>query len=139
MLVDNQAGAATALGKNTVFVQLVVRWCATDDNPGIQSESVRLLAWLVKNSRSPDVMEIVVARGGLPHLAAMVASEHAVMQNEALIALTLIFTHLDASRLKEAPDASRLVDQLVAALKPEDSEVSEDSAATGRCLAQAKD
>ena len=41
MLVDNQPGAALALGKNSVFVQLIVKWCAVQDNPGIRSEAVR--------------------------------------------------------------------------------------------------
>ena len=35
-------------------------------------------------------MKVIVNVGGIPHLVAMATSEHAVMQNEALIALTII-------------------------------------------------
>jgi len=118
MLVDNQPGAALALGKNSVFVQLIVDWCEVKDNPGIRSEAVRLIAWLVKNSRSKEVMEIVVAKGGFPHLANMVQSEHVVMQNEALISITLIFSNLPEDQLVDLTEI--LVEKLKGALnKPE--------------------
>ena len=44
----------------------------------------------MKHSRDLSVMKSVVERGGSPHLVNMVNAEHAVMQNEALVALTLI-------------------------------------------------
>ena len=44
----------------------------------------------MKHSRDSAVMKSVVDHGGIPHLVNMVNAEHAVMQNEALIALTLI-------------------------------------------------
>ena len=53
-------------------------------------EATRLLAWLIKHSRYSEVMKVIVNVGGIPHLVAMATSEHAVMQNEALIALTII-------------------------------------------------
>ena len=117
MLVDNQPGAALALGKNSVFVQLIVNWCAVEDNPGIRSEASRLIAWLIKNSRSKEVMEIVVGKGGFPHLAAMIGSEHVVMQNEALISITLMFTHLPQSQL--VPLCPVLVEKLKMAMAKE--------------------
>jgi len=104
MLVDNQPGAAMALGKNSVFVQLVVKW-SENENPGIAAEAVRLLAWLIKNSRSKEVMDIVVVRGGFPYLVGMIGSEYPVMQNEALIAITLVFTHLPESQLVDLTDS----------------------------------
>ena len=120
MLVDNQPGAALALGKNSVFVQLIVNWCGVDDNPGIRSEAVRLLAWLIKNSRSKEVMEIVVAKGGFPFLASMIQSEHVVMQNEALISITLMFVHLPAAQLADLVPV--LVEKLKAALNKNDKQ-----------------
>lgn len=53
-------------------------------------EGTRLLASLVKNGRSAELMRNVVKCQGIPPLVAMVSSEHLVMQNEALVALTLI-------------------------------------------------
>ena len=49
-----------------------------------------MLAWLVKNSRSAELMRNIVREDGIQPLVAMVTSEHVVMQNEALVALTLI-------------------------------------------------
>ncbi len=49
---------------------------------------------MVKHSRSPDVMRKVVQHGAIPHLVNMANAEHAVMQNEALIALTLTATFI---------------------------------------------
>ena len=37
-----------------------------------------------------EVAEQIIKCGGLPPIVAMVSSEHDVMQNEALIALTII-------------------------------------------------
>ena len=45
---------------------------------------------MVKHSRDSSVMKSVIQDGGIPHLVNMVNAEHAVMQNEALVALTLI-------------------------------------------------
>ncbi len=56
----------------------------------VSGEANRLVAWLVKHSRDGEVMRRVVHHGGVPHLVNMVNAEHAVMQNEALVALTLI-------------------------------------------------
>lgn len=49
-----------------------------------------MLAWLVKNGRSADLMRNIVREEGIQPLVAMVSSEHVVMQNEALVALTII-------------------------------------------------
>lgn len=49
-----------------------------------------MLASLVKNGRSVELMRNVIKCQGIPPLVAMVSSEHLVMQNEALVALTLI-------------------------------------------------
>lgn len=48
------------------------------------------MAWLVKNSRSDEVMCNIIRADGIPHLVAMATSEHVVMQNESLVAITLM-------------------------------------------------
>ena len=55
-------------------------------------EATRLLAWIVKNSRSEEVMRLIIRSDGIPFLVGMATSEHVVMQNESLVSLTLIAT-----------------------------------------------
>lgn len=44
--------AAISLGKREDLIKRSVEWCATEDHPGVQGEANRLIAWLIKNSRS---------------------------------------------------------------------------------------
>lgn len=53
-------------------------------------EATRLLAWLAKNSKAPSVMKNLVKADALHPVISMMKSEHVVMQNEALVAVTLI-------------------------------------------------
>ncbi len=55
----------------------------------ILGEATRLLAWLAKNSNSPSVVNNLVKANAFPYVITMLKSEHAVMQNEALIAVTM--------------------------------------------------
>lgn len=87
MLIDQQEAVATSLGLKGDVVRQIVDWCCTDDHPGVQGEASRLLAWIIRNSKSKSVMEVLLDEGALPHLVAMVNSEHEVMQNEAITAL----------------------------------------------------
>lgn len=90
MVVDGQANAACELGSHLELVKRLVSWCGTEDHPGVQGEANRLLAWLIKNSRDQKVLQTMLEAEALPCLVAMITAEHAVMQNEALLALTLI-------------------------------------------------
>nr|XP_034313658.1 rap1 GTPase-GDP dissociation stimulator 1-B isoform X2 [Crassostrea gigas] len=100
MLVDGQETAALQLGTDRGFMDRLVGWCEVDEHAGVQGEGTRLLASLVKNGRSAELMRNVVKCQGIPPLVAMVSSEHLVMQNEALVALTLISsTVLDEAAL----------------------------------------
>ena len=56
----------------------------------LTGEATRLMAWLVKNSRSGEVMRNLIQADGIPHLVTMATSEHVVMQNESLMAITLM-------------------------------------------------
>jgi len=58
-------------------------------------EANRLVASLIKNStQCKDVMSTVSRCHALSHLVRMTAAEHLVMQNEAVIALTILVTVL---------------------------------------------
>ncbi|XP_074645613.1 rap1 GTPase-GDP dissociation stimulator 1-like [Tubulanus polymorphus] len=90
MTIDGQEVAANHVGANENFLKHLVSWCKVESHAGVKGEANRLLAWLIKNSKSTEVMSLILKHGGLPHLVAMTSSEHQVMLNEALLALTLL-------------------------------------------------
>ncbi|GFS60506.1 rap1 GTPase-GDP dissociation stimulator 1-A [Trichonephila inaurata madagascariensis] len=90
MLIDKQEEVSKTVGENFDFVKRTVSWCCVEEHPGVKGEATRLLAWLAKNSKTPSVMKNLVKADALPPIISMMKSEHIVMQNEALIALSLI-------------------------------------------------
>lgn len=90
MLIDGREKAAVQLGENENCLTRLAGWCNTEDHPGVKGEANRLQASVIKNSKSPAVIRLFAKYGGLNHLVTMAASEHEVMQNEALVALNLI-------------------------------------------------
>ncbi|XP_021934913.1 rap1 GTPase-GDP dissociation stimulator 1 isoform X2 [Zootermopsis nevadensis] len=92
MVIDGQESAACKLGRKKDLVTSLVTWCGTEDHPGVQGEANRLLAWLIKNSKDQEVLTTILESGAVPYLVDMLIAEHAVMQNEALLALTLLVT-----------------------------------------------
>ncbi|XP_041362294.1 rap1 GTPase-GDP dissociation stimulator 1-like [Gigantopelta aegis] len=105
MLIDGQEEASKTLGCNKEFISRLVEWCGVEEHAGVKGEANRLLAWLVRNSKSADVMKNIIRADGLQFLVAMATSEHIVMQNEALFALTMICSSVLADAavaLKEA-------------------------------------
>ncbi|CAF87508.1 unnamed protein product, partial [Tetraodon nigroviridis] len=81
--------ATLVLGRDPVLLARVVEWCGARDHAGVRGEACRLLAALIRHSRSPEVVRAVVHVGGVQHLISMATSEHVIMQNEALVALTI--------------------------------------------------
>ncbi|XP_050393873.1 rap1 GTPase-GDP dissociation stimulator 1 isoform X1 [Patella vulgata] len=115
MLIDGQEEAAKMLGGEKDFLVHVVEWCDVEEHAGVRGEATRLLAWLIKNSKSPEVMKNIIKSDGIQYLVSMATSEHVVMQNEALIALTLICSTVledAADQLKEADLAKTVTDIL---------------------------
>ncbi|PSN38110.1 hypothetical protein C0J52_00840 [Blattella germanica] len=83
MVIDGQETAACKLGCKKDLIDSLVTWCGTEDHPGVQGEANRLLA-------NHEVMTTILEGGAVPYLVDMLTAEHAVMQNEALLALTLL-------------------------------------------------
>ncbi|KAK3876221.1 hypothetical protein Pcinc_018972 [Petrolisthes cinctipes] len=139
MIIDGQVDAALKVGSEIGVVERLVVWTGTTDHPGVQGESSRLLAWIIKNSSAsgaqtsevkegeakgaetekPDkeklsklaesggkVVSALVAAGCVAPLVAMLGSEHAVMVNEAAVALAVV-AGTDAGR--EAAAATPLL------------------------------
>ncbi|XP_022097171.1 rap1 GTPase-GDP dissociation stimulator 1-like isoform X2 [Acanthaster planci] len=109
MLIDGQGETAVSLGCNAEFIERVADLSDCQIHAGVAGEANRLLAALIKHSANTQVMHCIIEHGGMPRLVAMAMSEHTLMQNEALIALTLLSsTQLDPSAVQALMDANLL-------------------------------
>lgn len=98
MLIDGQGEVALQLGENNEFVSRVVEMSECEVHAGVAGEANRLLAALIKHSGATNVMQVILQNGGIPKLVSMATSEHELMQNEALVAITLVASsHLGPS------------------------------------------
>ncbi|XP_060943605.1 rap1 GTPase-GDP dissociation stimulator 1 [Limanda limanda] len=100
MMVDGQDEAALVLGRDAVLLARVMEWCEAKDHAGVRGEASRLLAALIRHSRSPEVVHAVAKADGVRHLTSMATSEHVIMQNEALVALA-IASAIDLESMKD--------------------------------------
>uniref|UniRef100_A0A3Q1HNM4 Uncharacterized protein n=1 Tax=Anabas testudineus TaxID=64144 RepID=A0A3Q1HNM4_ANATE len=89
MMVDGQEETALVLGRDATLLARVMEWCEAKDHAGVRGEASRLLAALIRHSRSPEVVRAVAKADGVRHLISMATSEHVIMQNEALVALAI--------------------------------------------------
>ncbi|GFO23481.1 rap1 GTPase-GDP dissociation stimulator 1 [Plakobranchus ocellatus] len=89
MLIEGQEAAALKLGQERAFLECLTDWCG-QAHAGVKGEATRVMASLIKNSRSAMVVQNLIRAEGLGHLVAMATSEHLVMQNEAVMALTIV-------------------------------------------------
>ncbi|KAM3605996.1 uncharacterized protein V6R79_008771 [Siganus canaliculatus] len=100
MMVDGQEKAALVLGRDETLLARVMEWCEAKDHAGVRGEASRLLAALIRHSRSPEVVRAVAKAAGIQHLITMATSEHVIMRNEALVALA-IASAIDMESMKE--------------------------------------
>lgn len=105
MLIDGQEELALKMLQNQKLIGQLVEWARKQpDMIGVNSESSRLMAWLIKHIyRSRDCVTRVGVEplkafaaidGTVEVLVNMLLSVHIVMQNEALCALTYIVAFL---------------------------------------------
>uniref|UniRef100_A0A182LUM6 UNC-45/Cro1/She4 central domain-containing protein n=1 Tax=Anopheles culicifacies TaxID=139723 RepID=A0A182LUM6_9DIPT len=104
MTIDGQEKLASELLQNEKLVKQLVHWSQTSEFTGVLGESLRLMAWLIKHAyRQKDATEqqtiddtglrkFVSIDGAVASMVGMLASTHLVMQNEALIALSILAT-----------------------------------------------
>ncbi|XP_053305831.1 rap1 GTPase-GDP dissociation stimulator 1-A-like isoform X2 [Spea bombifrons] len=111
MLTDGQADTARILGQDSRLLARLVQWSESKDHVGVRGEANRLLASLLRHSKSQDVVKAVQQANGLKHLVSMTTSEHAIMQNEALIALA-IASAINIDIVKETFQETELVSVL---------------------------
>ncbi|XP_056386914.1 rap1 GTPase-GDP dissociation stimulator 1-A-like isoform X1 [Hyla sarda] len=118
MLTDGQADTARILGQDSNLLARLVQWCEAKDHVGVRGEANRLLASLLRHSKSQDVVKAIQKAKGVKHLVSMTTSEHAIMQNEALIALA-IASAINLEAVEEAFKESELVSILHNVLQDE--------------------
>ncbi|KAG9485278.1 hypothetical protein GDO78_008390 [Eleutherodactylus coqui] len=118
MLTDGQADTARILGQDPKLLARLVQWCEAKDHVGVRGEANRLLASLLRHSKSQDVVKAIQKVEGVKHLVSMTTSEHAIMQNEALIALA-IASAINLEVVEEAFKESELVSVLHKVLQDE--------------------
>nr|XP_060624996.1 rap1 GTPase-GDP dissociation stimulator 1-like [Anolis sagrei ordinatus] len=118
MLMDGQADAAEELGQDLMLLSRLVQWCDSKDHAGVCGEANRLLASLIRHSRSQEVVKAIQEAGAMKHLVCMATSEHAIMQNEALIALA-IASAIDLEIIKEEFKEASLVQNIHKLLQDE--------------------
>ncbi|CAH2321357.1 rap1 GTPase-GDP dissociation stimulator 1-like [Pelobates cultripes] len=118
MLTDGQADTARILGQDSKLLNRLVQWCEAKDHTGVRGEANRLLASLLRHSKSQDVVKAVQQAEGMKHLVSMTTSEHAIMQNEALIALA-IASAINLAIVEETFKESELVSILQKILEDE--------------------
>ncbi|GIY16755.1 rap1 GTPase-GDP dissociation stimulator 1-A [Caerostris darwini] len=115
MLLDKQEEVAKSVGENLEFVKRLVSWSSVEDHPGVKGEATRLLAWLAKNSKSVSVMKNLVKADALAPIISMMKSEHVVMQNEALVAISLIAVSClsDIEEIASSTDLINILHQIL--------------------------
>ncbi|XP_058829951.1 GTPase-GDP dissociation stimulator vimar isoform X1 [Topomyia yanbarensis] len=104
MTVDGQERLAQQLLQNEKLIKQLVHWSKTSEFTGVLGESLRLMAWLIKHayhankdlSAADDtgLRKFVDVEGSVDSMVSMLTSTHLVMQNEALIALSILSTVL---------------------------------------------
>ncbi|KAL0102265.1 hypothetical protein PUN28_018656 [Cardiocondyla obscurior] len=90
IVIDGQKEAAISLGQKKDLIKRVVEWCDTKDHPGVQGEANRLIAWLINNSRDKQIVSSIIKYGAVPHIVGMLLAQHVLMQNEAILCLTIL-------------------------------------------------
>ncbi|XP_077206936.1 rap1 GTPase-GDP dissociation stimulator 1-like isoform X4 [Paroedura picta] len=119
MLIDGQAEAAEEMGQDPTLLNRLAQWCGSKDHAGVCGEANRLLASLLRHSRSPqEVVKAIQEAQGVKHLVSMATSEHVIMQNEALIALA-IASAISLENIKEAFKEAQLVQNIHKLLQSE--------------------
>lgn len=101
MLVDGQELLARKFLSDQKLISELIGWATkSQDMIGVNSEAQRLLASIIKNSfksrfteeSAEMVTNFIKIDGSVNVLVKMLCAAHLIMQNEALIALTLIST-----------------------------------------------
>lgn len=111
MTVDGQEKLANELLQNHTLIEQLVHWSKSSDYASVTGESLRLMAWLIKHayfrnrailagttsnddtiaaSDDTSLRAFIKTDGAVECMVNMLTAQHLVMQNEALIALSML-------------------------------------------------
>ncbi|KAL1489153.1 hypothetical protein ABEB36_014094 [Hypothenemus hampei] len=91
MVIDGQPESARALLSKKDFIERLVYWCYHSDHIGVRGEVPRIFSWLIKNSHSSEPFLIFLSvKDSVKCIVDMIASNHALMQNESFFALNIL-------------------------------------------------
>ncbi|KAM3961933.1 LOW QUALITY PROTEIN: visceral mesodermal armadillo-repeats [Aphomia sociella] len=93
MLVDGQEGVARQLTDDAAALRAAARWggaAGRRGGAGAAGEAPRLLAWAARQLRPARAPALLQVEGCISSLVNMLLAAHSVMQNEAILALTLL-------------------------------------------------
>ncbi|CAG9864450.1 unnamed protein product [Phyllotreta striolata] len=92
IVIEDQETTALHLATQKELISKLVQWSDTSEHLGVRGEVPRLLAWLIKYSRSTKPIKLLLdTPGAVKCLVDMISSNHALMHNEALTALYLVY------------------------------------------------
>ncbi|CAD5116092.1 DgyrCDS5021 [Dimorphilus gyrociliatus] len=111
LLIDGQSEASSFLIKNVDFTKKIISLTDVQTHSGVQAESSRLLARLIKNSKDVESLSIILENDGLKPLENMMICEHDVMKNEALMAI-IILANVLKNNIGDKIDKSNIMEGL---------------------------
>lgn len=111
---------ALQLLKNEGLINRLIEWSDSSDLSGCSSESMRLIAWLIKHGykgkcgekdgNSVDLEDLKTFIKVAGSLTNMLSSAHLIMQNESLISLSIICMIFNLKDQKEMNLDQSLID-----------------------------
>lgn len=73
------------------MLEQVTQWAARWEHPGVTGEAQRLLAWTIRQLHSTQALaQVLQVEGCVSCLVNMLVGSHVIMQNEAIISLTIL-------------------------------------------------
>uniref|UniRef100_A0A1B0CRW1 Putative rho/rac gtpase guanine nucleotide exchange factor smggds/vimar n=1 Tax=Lutzomyia longipalpis TaxID=7200 RepID=A0A1B0CRW1_LUTLO len=132
MTVDGQEKLALELLANEKLIKQLVAWSNITDHAGVTGESLRLMAWLIKHAYAvhrhdgdanaqpfredhTSLVHFAHTEGAVESMVRMLTSQHLVMQNESLIALSILLIVFSGSTAEQQQRPVDLDALLVAA------------------------
>ncbi|CAG9831995.1 unnamed protein product [Diabrotica balteata] len=103
MAIEGQESTALDILSRKDFIERLVHWCYNSDHLGVRGEVPRLISWLVKSCHSVKPFYLLLeVPDSIKCLVEMISSNHAVMQNEAFYALSLLYVGLSSQNCEDS-------------------------------------
>lgn len=134
MTVDGQDKLAVELLQNEALIKQLVHWSKSSDFASVTGESLRLMAWLIKHAYfqsrhnaaesgseaepmtptdASSLRAFVRTEGAVECMVNMLTSQHLVMQNEALIALSILSSVIGSKSKENVADGDLCLDTML--------------------------